>query len=282
MSREALDVETAEFLTSPIQQDVRLSRVTARRILPAPRARWLLSAFALTLALGGCTSWTPSTGPTPTAAARSIEPSVPPSATIHPGDAACIPADSQTPGSKDLFSGTCYGWRLAPHDVLVALGLHDLKAHLDCDPQLWGNAIDASPGPPPASHHTDLDIVFAALPNWSKLEQVAKWACGSHGVSESLTLTLDGGSVSVDRWLQGTPAIETEAVNGSVTGCEVRSEPAICIDYAPEDDLHAYSAAQVVVLEDQSFDPNAVVLRFWSDEVDLATLRELAGEVIPY
>jgi hypothetical protein len=182
-------------------------------------------------------------------------------------------------GSTEWFDGTCYGWRVAPHEVLEAAGLHDRNLQLDCDPELFGDSLETS-GPPAADHLTDIDIEFTRVPRGAQVVHVMKWACGTRGVSDLLTLTLDEGSVSVERALQGTPSLEVQAVDGSVASCSVLDTPAVCVDHLAADKLQANSIAQVVVIEDATLDPHAVVLRLSSEDVSLATLLDVAERVV--
>jgi hypothetical protein len=190
----------------------------------------------------------------------------------------CIEVEPFVNGSMAWFDGTCYGWRFAPHDVLEAAGLHDRNLQLDCDPQLYGDTLETS-GPPAVGHPTDLDIEFTSPPN-GEVVHVMKWACGTSGVSDLLTLTLDEGRVSIERALHGTPSVEVEAVDGSVAPCDVLGIPAVCVDYLTASHVQANSVAQVIVLEDARLDPHAVVVRLSSEDIPLATLLNVAELVV--
>jgi hypothetical protein len=206
------------------------------------------------------------------------EPSVLATYSPEPTQTACVEVEPFVKGSIAWFDGTCYGWLIAPHEVLEAAGLHNRNLQLDCDPRLYGDSLETS-GPPAVDHHTDLDIEFSSPPD-GEVVHVMKWACGTKGVSDLLTVTLDEGRVSVERALQGTPSVEVEAVDGSVAPCDVLGRPAVCVDYLTADELHANSIAQVIILEDSTLDPHAVVVRLSSEDASLATLLYLAELVV--
>jgi hypothetical protein len=243
----------------------------------------LVAALVTTLIGSGCVDRPAGTVvPVPTAGLPSSsvapEPSVAVSNSAESQQTACIEGEPFMAGAIAWFDGTCYGWRFAPHEVLEATGLHDRNLQLDCDPQLYGDSLETS-GPPAAAHLTDLDIEFSTTPDGGSVVHVMKWACGTLGVSDLLSLTLPEGTVTIDRGLQGSPSMEVQAVDGSVVACNVAGRSAVCIDYLTADGLQSNAIAQVIVLEDATLDPHAVVLRLSSEDVPLATLLDVAERV---
>ena len=192
----------------------------------------------------------------------------------------CIERDPDPTGSAS-FDGACYGWRIGPYRVMVAEGL-DRNVHADCDVKLYGDSIETS-GLPAADHPTDLDIEFSAVPVRATIEDVEKWACGYQGFSDRVRLTLDPanewGIIEVDRALWGSKSIEMDVRASAVAACTVRGLPAVCVD-RPDDMLGQNPYAMIVVIEDGTLDPNAVVVRVWSEDLPLDELMRVAESVV--
>jgi hypothetical protein len=196
----------------------------------------------------------------------------------------CVAGEPSGNSTTHYFNGTCYGWRIADHDTLVDAGLHDTGAQLDCDPRLYGDSIETS-GPPADTHPTDLDIEFDALPDGARAQDLAKWACGRKAASVSKLLTFadsyGGGMITVDRYRTAAASLEAPVIDDSLAACEVRGRPAICFDRTGGGPEYPYGWSMVAIVEDGTFDPNAVMLRIWSEERGLAELMKVAENVIP-
>jgi hypothetical protein len=207
-----------------------------------------------------------------------LEPSVSPAGSAPPTQSACIEGKPRLVAGSEWFEGTCYGWRVGAEDVLGG-DAYDRNLHLDCTPAFYGSGPETS-GSPPTSHPTDLDLQFASIPEGATVEHVAKWACGTMGLSDHILLTEAGGaSVDIARWLEGTAWLPVSAIPGSVMGCDVLGLPAVCIDDTVKGSDRRNGFAYVFVLEDRTLDPHGVVLRLYSEDVQLAELMQIASSL---
>lgn len=232
----------------------------------------------------GRESFKPSLLPTLTAAPSSVpeslKPSSVPQVSPEPVLGACVEGEPHAVAGSEWFEGTCYGWRVGAEDVLGG-DSYDRNLKVDCEPELYGHSLETS-GPPAVTHPTDLDIEFADLPSGATVEHIDKWACGSMGLSDHLTLTdaQGGGTVDITRSLEGTSWLPVWALPSSVKGCDVLGRPAVCIDYLVDGVDRRNDFAYVFVIEDRRLDPHAVVLRLYSEEVPLAELLQIAVRVV--
>jgi hypothetical protein len=169
------------------------------------------------------------------------------------------------------YEGVCFGWRVAPENVATG-DVADRKLHLDCTPKLYGSSIETS-GPPWSDQLTDLDINMTAVPAGGTLEHIGKWTCGERGVSDhAVYIDGDGQTVDIERSLDAGGWLVVDAPPGSVHPCQIRRAEAVCIDAAP---------SYVFVLEHPTLDPPGVVLRLWSDDLDVRALVRIAERIVP-
>lgn len=205
--------------------------------------------------------------PTPSAATSTAPmPSLPSSPAPTAG--ACVELTPTRHNEMEYFNGSCYGWRLATSDVLEAEGL-GRNLQLDCEAKRYGR-----------DHRTDLDFKLGYVPKGAHVDGVEKWACGRTGLSVYTMVSSDtpiAWVVDIERSLTGSKAINEVALPGRVEPCEVRGHPAICVHYL--DDAQpdrGGRVAEVIVIEDGTLDPHAVVLRVDGDGIAFDELMKIA------
>lgn len=239
---------------------------------------WLVALLVVGLAASGCVSRPTSSALTaaPSRLPESLKPSSVPQGSPGSMLSACVESEPHAVVGSEWYEGTCYGWRVGAEDVLGG-DAYDPNIQVDCEWELYGHSLETS-GPPAVTHLTDLDIEFADIPSGATIEHLEKWACGSMGFSDHVTLThARWGTVDITRALEGTSWLPVWASPGSVNACDVLGRPAVCIanvDDRPND------FAYVFVIEDGTLDPHAVVLRLYSEEVPLAELQRIAESVV--
>lgn len=190
--------------------------------------------------LAACTTSAPVSNP-PTASAPQSQTTTPPGG---------------PPGS---FDGTLHGWRIAPDAVLRSEGL-DRHLDLDCTPSETGGDT-----------RTELDFDVQLSGRRLHPESVTKWVCDGQGLSVLQQYSLDGGLIDIERALWNVRASDVDAPQHQVTACDVNATPAICVRKA--------SLPMIIVIEDDTLDPFARVLRVMGDEVSFDVVHRVAASV---
>ncbi|MBI4730280.1 MAG: hypothetical protein HY775_12420 [Acidobacteria bacterium] len=173
---------------------------------------------------------------------------------------------------KPRFNGSVHGWRIGPHGALEAEGLEGRGLQLDCEARETG-----------AETRTDLDFTLNYFPTGATVESASgpiKWVCGDTGLSVAYNYELNtpygAGYLTVERTLWGRRAFEINAASDRVTPGSVNGYPACLVRPLHETGL---GQAQVLVIEDDTLDPYAIVLHVVSDNVPFDELQSVAEGV---
>jgi hypothetical protein len=167
--------------------------------------------------------------------------------------------------SDELFDGSFYGWRFGPGDV-------DRNITVECEGAEYGS-----------DHLTDLDFHAEYLPEGPQTLSVVKWACGQMGFSVAEEYSFDaypGSDVILQRGLTGTKALELLAPVDFVRACEVAGKPAVCVHYMDDATGRGGHPAQIIVIEDGSLDPHAVLFQMMGSEIPFAELMKIMETVV--
>jgi hypothetical protein len=168
--------------------------------------------------------------------------------------------------SAELFDGSFYGWRFGPDEGL------DRNLSIDCQPSEYGS-----------DHQTDLDFQADYLPEGQQTISVVKSACGDLGLSivEEYSFDLYPGSyVFLLRELLGSKSADLSAPADFVRACEVAGRPAVCVHYIDDDTGRGGHPAQIIVIEDGSLDPHAVLFRVMGMELPFTELMKMMETVV--
>jgi len=184
------------------------------------------------------------------------------------------PAPQRTPrftpfptlASDELFDGSFYGWRFGPDEG------QDRNISGDCEGGEYGS-----------DHPTDLDFKAEYLPDGHQRLSVVKWACGTVGFSVAEEYSFDsypGSYVFLQRGLVGVKAAPLRAPVDFVRACEVRGRPAVCVHYIDDDTGRGGHPAEIIVIDDGSLDPYAVLFRVMGSELPFAELMKMMESVV--
>jgi hypothetical protein len=168
--------------------------------------------------------------------------------------------------SAAQFDGTFYGWHFAPD-----AGLNTRPA-AECEPIGYGS-----------EHATDLDFEAEYLPEGQHTISVVKVACGNVGFSVVKEYSFDsypGSDVILQRQLFGSKEADLRAPADFVGTCQIARKPAVCVHYMDDATGRGGHLGQIIVIEDGSLDPNAVVFRLEGSEIPFAELMRIMETVV--
>lgn len=177
--------------------------------------------------------------------------------------------DSTSPAAEELFEGTIRGWRIAPQAVIDAEGL-GRNLNVDCTPKVAHSEA-----------RTELDFVLGYVPAGANSSvNTVKWMCDGKALSvvEQRDFDETVGSLDIERVLWGpNRAMPLDAPRSRVEFCAISGHPAVCVH--PEDDVSGRGSSYIFVIEDDSMDPHATVLRISASEIPYADVLKVANEL---
>jgi hypothetical protein len=173
---------------------------------------------------------------------------------------------------KARFDGTVQGWRIAPERVLRALGISG---------DLLGMSCAAEEMAPDVS--TPLDFTATYLPRGIRgTPSISKVRCGDLTTIVAEHFSLDtpygDGYLEVTRELMDNRSFAIEAAFDRVSAATLGGKPAVVVE-----PLHptGYGQSEIVLIEDDQFDPYAVVVHLVAGNMTLSELERVAKGIQP-
>jgi hypothetical protein len=175
--------------------------------------------------------------------------------------------------SEERFDGTVVGWRIAPNDVLDALGIRDRNLQRSCDPVPAG-----------AETRTALDFTLTYMPPGIAVGDAVgpvKWICAGEGLSvaieSGLATPYGAGSLWVERSIRGRQTVALAVARDSVQAGTINGLPAIFVH--PADDASGLGVGRIIVIEDNAA-PEFTILRITAENgVPFSELIKIAEGV---